>query len=90
ASTLSRTAEVTYFISPEFTKRGIGTALLKRLSDEAILRGIDLLVASISSKNEESIAFHRKNGFRECGRFERAGRKNEQDFDIVWMQRRLT
>lgn len=90
ASTLSRTAEVTYFISPEFTKRGIGTALLKRLSDEAILRGIDLLVASISSKNEESIAFHRKNGFRECGRFERAGRKNDQDFDIVWMQRRLT
>jgi len=60
------------------------------LSDEAILRGIDLLVASISSMNEASIAFHRKNGFRECGRFERAGRKNDQDFDIVWMQRRLT
>jgi L-amino acid N-acyltransferase YncA/mannose-6-phosphate isomerase-like protein (cupin superfamily) len=90
ASTLSRTAEVTYFISPEFTKRGIGTALLKRLIEEAIPRGIDLLVASISSRNEESITFHRKNGFRECGRFERAGRKNEQDFDIVWMQRQLT
>lgn len=89
ASTLRRTAEVTYFISPEFTKRGIGTALLKRLIEEAIPRGIDTLVASISSKNEESIAFHRKNGFRECGRFERAGRKNDQDFDIVWMQRHM-
>mgnify|MGYP001099309595 CR=1 FL=1 len=60
-----------------------------RLIEEAVPMGIDSLVASISSKNEESIAFHRKNGFRECGRFEWAGRKNDQDFDIVWMQRRL-
>jgi phosphinothricin acetyltransferase len=89
ASTLRRTAEVTYFISPEFTKRGIGTVLLKRLIEEATPMGIDSLVASISSKNEESIAFHRKNGFRECGRFERAGRKSDQDFDIVWMQRQI-
>ena len=89
ASTLRRTAEVTYFISPEYTKRGIGTALLNRLIEEAIPMGIDSLVASISSKNEESIAFHRKNGFRECGRIQRAGRKSDQDFDIVWMQRQL-
>ncbi len=52
--------------------------------------GIDSLAASVSSKNEESLAFHRKNGFRECGRFERAaGSKNDQDFDIVWMRRQL-
>jgi L-amino acid N-acyltransferase YncA/mannose-6-phosphate isomerase-like protein (cupin superfamily) len=89
ANTLQRTAEVTCFLSPEFTNRGIGTILLNRLIEEAIPRGIDSLVASISSRNEESIAFHRKNGFRVCGRFERAGCKNEQDFDIVWMQRRL-
>jgi phosphinothricin acetyltransferase len=89
ASTLQRTAEVTYFLSPEFTKRGIGTALLNRLIDEAVPRGIDSLVANISSKNQESIAFHHRNGFRECGRFERAGRKSDQDFDIVWMQRHI-
>jgi L-amino acid N-acyltransferase YncA/mannose-6-phosphate isomerase-like protein (cupin superfamily) len=90
ASTLRRTAEATYFLSPQFTKQGIGTALLNRLVEEALPRGIDSIVASISSKNEESIAFHRKNGFRECGRLERAGRKHDQDFDIVWMQRQLT
>jgi phosphinothricin acetyltransferase len=87
ASTLRRTAEVTYFILPEFTKQGIGTALLNRLIEYAVPMGIDNLVASISSKNDDSIAFHRKNGFRECGRIERAGRKRSQDFDIVWMQR---
>lgn len=87
ASTLRRTAEVTYFLSREFTRQGIGTALLNRLVEEAASRGIDSLVASISSQNEQSISFHRKNGFQECGRFARAGRKNGQDFDIVWMQR---
>ena len=89
ASTLRRMAEVTYFIVPAYTRRGIGTALLNRLIEEAVTMGIDSLVASISSKNPESIAFHRRSGFRECGRFERAGRKGDQDFDIVWMQRQL-
>lgn len=89
APTLRRTAEVTYFIAPEFTRRGIGTVLLGRLVEEAAARGVDSLLASISSKNDESIAFHRKNGFRECGRFERVGQKHGQDFDMVWMQRRL-
>lgn len=89
ANTLRRTAEVTYFISPDFTRQGIGTALLSRLAQQASPLGIDSLVASISSKNPESIAFHNKNGFGECGRFRQAGRKNGVDFDIVWMQKRL-
>ena len=90
ASSLHRTAEVTYFISPEMTKQGIGVALLNRLIEHAGPLGIDLIVANISSKNTASIAFHQKNGFRECGRFDRAGRKNGEDFDVVWMQRHLS
>lgn len=89
ASSLRRTATVTYFISPEFTNQGIGSALLSELTEQATAMGIDSLVAHISSKNPPSIAFHQKNGFRECGRFVRAGRKNGQDFDIVWMQKIL-
>jgi phosphinothricin acetyltransferase len=61
--------------------------MLSRLAEEAGRMGIDSLVASISSENPESIAFHVKNGFRECGRFDRAGRKNGREFDIVWMQK---
>jgi L-amino acid N-acyltransferase YncA len=89
ASSLRRTAEVTYFILPEFTRQGIGTALLNRLIEQAVPMGIDSIVANISSRNPESIAFHKKNGFHECGRFERAGCKNGEDFDIVWMQKLL-
>jgi L-amino acid N-acyltransferase YncA len=51
---------------------------------------VDTILASISSRNDGSIRFHKKNGFRECGRFRRVGRKFGQDFDIVWMQLRLS
>ncbi|MBU2552083.1 MAG: GNAT family N-acetyltransferase [Proteobacteria bacterium] len=84
-----RTAEVSYFIAPDHTGKGLGRILLARLEDEARQAGIDTLLADISSRNPGSIHFHLKNGFKECGRFEKVGRKFGQDFDQVWMQKRL-
>lgn len=46
-------------------------------------------VVKISSLNAESLAFHRKNGFRESGRLVAVGRKRGADFDLVLMQRFL-
>ena len=87
ASTIARTAEVTYFILPEHTGRGLGSRVLTRFIDEARQMGIDTLLASISSLNEGSINFHARHGFVECGRFRRIGRKNGREFDVVWMQK---
>lgn len=89
ADSFKRTAEVTYFILPENTRKGLGTAMLDLFVGEAKQRGIDSLLASISSRNEESIRFHLKNGFKECCRFIRVGRKFGEDFDVVWMQKQL-
>jgi L-amino acid N-acyltransferase YncA len=89
ADSLKRTAEVTYFILPEYTRKGLGTALLDLFVGEAGPKGIDCLLANISSRNEASIRFHLQNGFQECGRFLRVGRKFGEDFDVVWMQRHL-
>jgi phosphinothricin acetyltransferase len=50
---------------------------------------VETILASISSRNEGSLRFHRKHGFRECGCFEGVGRKFDQDFDVVWMQKRI-
>jgi len=85
--TTKRAAEVVYFILPEFTGWGIGSDLLAHLVEDARARGIDTLLASISSENEGSIRFHARHGFEEVGRFRRVGRKFGKDFDIVWMQR---
>ena len=85
--TFSRAAEITNFISPEHTGIGIGQPIVDRLLDQAKRMGIVTILASISSLNQATLAFHKKNGFVECGRFVGIGQKMGQAFDVVWMQR---
>ncbi len=85
----SKTAEATYFIHPDYTGKGLGKKLLDFLENGAVEKGIKNILASISSLNPGSIRFHHRNGFLECGRFIGVGKKNGQEFDTVWMQKRL-
>ncbi len=85
----SLTAEVTYFIVKEHTGKGLGKALLDYLEKGAIEKGITNILANISSLNPGSIEFHKRNGFSECGRFRKVGKKNGREFDTVWMQKML-
>ncbi|MEW5745621.1 MAG: N-acetyltransferase family protein [Nitrospirota bacterium] len=87
--TFSETAEITYFMDPAHTGKGIGGSLLSYLEAEGRKKGIRIILAHISSLNPGSILFHRKNGFVECGRFKGVGRKNGQAFDTIWMQKML-
>ncbi|MFA6450205.1 MAG: N-acetyltransferase family protein [bacterium] len=86
---INRTAELTYFLAPECTRKGLGKALLARLTDEAKHVGVDNLVASVSSKNEPSICFHNNNGFVQVGRIRDAGFKFNEDFDIALFQKKI-
>jgi phosphinothricin acetyltransferase len=87
APTFSQTAEATYFIHPDHTGKGVGRRLLDYLENGAARKGIGNILAHISSLNPNSIKFHRKNGFVECGRFRNVGRKKGREFDTVWMQK---
>ncbi|MDQ1282428.1 MAG: hypothetical protein QG666_217, partial [Euryarchaeota archaeon] len=82
----SSAAEISYFIAPEYVGLGIGTALQEHLLHEAHKMGITTILAGISSLNSNSLAFHKRRGFIECGRFVKIGRKWGQEFDVVWMQ----
>lgn len=88
-NTFNRTVEVTYMILSEYTRKGIGSKIVKFFEEEAKKMKIDCLLAEISSLNEESINFHKKMGFEHCGCFKRVGYKFGKDFDIVWMQKLL-
>jgi phosphinothricin acetyltransferase len=85
----SRTAEIACFISPDHIGKGIGSAMQDVLLHGARERKITSILAGISSLNSASIAFHKKRGFQECGRFQKIGRKWGQDFDVVWMQKMI-
>lgn len=79
------TAELSYFIKPEFTGKGAGKAALGLLTERGKAMGIKTLLAEISARNEQSLAFHARNGFKECGRFPTVGKKFGKPFDVVWM-----
>ncbi|EET87749.1 GCN5-related N-acetyltransferase [Clostridium carboxidivorans P7] len=69
------TAEITYFIEKDSVRSGLGKAALTLLEQDAKNIGIKYLLASISSKNTQSLKFHEKNGFNQCGRFYNIGQK---------------
>ncbi len=86
---IKRTAELTYFLAPECTRKGLGKTLLESLACEAKHVGVDNLVASVSSKNDPSICFHKSNGFEQVGCIRDAGFKFGEDFDILLFQKRI-
>lgn len=88
-TTFEKTVEVTYFLAPTATRKGIGKKVLEQLINDAVNLGKKHILASISGDNEASIKFHSKNGFCECGRFKDIGTKFGKNFDIVYMQRNI-
>ncbi len=85
--TFRECAEITYFIHKDYTGKGIGKTALDKLEEGARQMGIKTILASIASENGQSIAFHKKNGFRNCGCFEKVLSKHGKKFDVVWMQK---
>ncbi|MGN0145308.1 MAG: GNAT family N-acetyltransferase, partial [Clostridium sp.] len=86
-STFKNTAAITYFISKDYTGQGIGKLCLDKLEDEGRKIGIKNIVAEISSKNEASLKFHKKNGFEECGNLKDIGNKFGEDFGVIYMKK---
>ena len=86
-TTFKETSEITYFIDPQHTQKGLGRKLLEILEKDARKMGIKSILANISSLNTASLNFHLKYGFEECGRFKQIGKKFNKSFDVVWMQK---
>jgi phosphinothricin acetyltransferase len=89
SNTFRGTAMVSYFIHPDHTRKGLGTLMLEHLVEKSRKLGVRCLLANTSSANEASLAFHRKHGFEEVGRFRKIGTKHGTTFDLVWMQKHI-
>ena len=83
------TGMLTYFLLPEFTRKGIGTGLLNTLIEQGRSLGVTNFVAHLSSRNTQSLNFHAKHGFEEVGRLKNMGVKFGKPFDILWFQKQI-
>lgn len=88
-STFQTTADVSYFIAADYTAKGIGAKCLAFLEKEGKSLGLHNLIAEISSENEASIQFHKKNGFAQVGELKNIGEKLGRKFGVVLMQKNI-
>lgn len=80
------TVEHSVYVAPEYIGRGIGKLLLTELISIAKAKGIHVMIGGIDASNADSIEFHRKFGFTECGIIREAGFKFDRWLDLQFMQ----
>lgn len=81
-------AEVSVYVDPEQSGKGIGLALLKELVALSEIEGIWTLQAGIFPENIGSLRIHEKAGFRTLGIREKIGKQNGVWRDTVLLERR--
>jgi phosphinothricin acetyltransferase len=85
------TAEVSIYLAPEWTGRGVGRELLAALLGRSAETGVRQLIAVIAEPGDgASVALHRRFGFAEAGRLVGVGHKHGRRLDTLLMQRDLT
>lgn len=81
-------AEVSVYVDPEQSGKGIGLSLLEKLVALSEVEGIWTLQAGIFPENIGSLRIHEKAGFRMLGVREKIGKQNGVWRDTVLLERR--
>jgi phosphinothricin acetyltransferase len=82
-----RTAEISLYLKPEYTGRGIGKDVLTYLENVAKQNGISVLIGIISGDNENSIKLFERTGYEKCAHFRQVGEKFNKILDVVSYQK---
>lgn len=77
------TLETTVYLSPDFSGKGIGMLLMKKLIEECRSSGYMALIACITEGNTASLALHKKLGFEQVSCFKNVGFKFNRWLDVV-------
>lgn len=86
------TADVqTLAVSPLHQRRGLGTALLESMIDEAAKRGASELLLDVRADNTAALALYARHGFEQIGRRRGyyGGGRNGRRLDGLVLRRRL-
>lgn len=84
------TREVAVYIAPEARRRGVGTALLTALIDEARKTDLHTLLAYVFSHNEPSLNLFRQAGFAVWGQLPGVARNQGEAIDLTILGLTLT
>jgi phosphinothricin acetyltransferase len=84
-----QSVEVSVYLHPERTGRGLGVALYERLFDDLTGSGLHRALAGITCPNAASLALHAHFGFTRVGVFREVGWKFGRYWDVEWLEKAL-
>jgi phosphinothricin acetyltransferase len=82
-----RTAEITVYLNPGFTGKGIGKQTIEKLDTVARENGISVLIGIITAENQQSVSLFEKCGYEKCAHFRQVGEKFNRLLDVVGYQK---
>lgn len=85
-----RTAEISIYLRPEYTNRGIGRIALGHLEDAARRAEIRVLVGTLCGENQASIRLLEQAGYSRCACLRHVGEKFGRVLDVVMYQKELS
>lgn len=83
------TAEVTLYLAPEYTGKGLGKLAMEFIEDIAMGRKFHVLIGIICDENEASKKLVEKCGYEKCAHYREVGRKFGRWLDVVVYQKIL-
>ncbi len=86
----ARSVELSVYVAPDGTGRGVGGALYRTLLDElAADQRFHRAYAIVALPNDISVAFHERHGFHRRGTLSEAGFKFGRYLDVAYYERAL-
>lgn len=82
-------AEVTVYLAPTDTGRGLGSQLYAELFPMLEARGLHAIMGGITLPNDASVALHEKFGMRKVAHFDEVGFKFDRWLAVGYWQRTL-
>jgi L-amino acid N-acyltransferase YncA len=82
-----RTAEVTIYIKPDYTGKGVGKETMSMLESIALNNDISVLIGIITGENQASIRLFERCGYEKCAHFKKVGQKFNRILDVVAYQK---
>ena len=85
-NSMSHVGQIGTFLLPEWRRRGVGNMLFRATQSFARAADYSKFVIQVRASNTSAQAFYKSLGFRECGRFSRQVRIDDQEDDEVMME----
>ncbi len=78
--------ETTIYLSPDSTRRGLGSELYGKLISELRARRLHTAIGVVALPNDGSIALHERLGYAQVAELKHVGRKFERWIDVGYWQ----